>query len=175
MVVRVLNLKVKLFDQVIHWNNIFISSKNVMAFRSYCWFCEKYIFISPKRWSIPGWKMCSVHLYLGINPSPAPLKSTPLILAKPPLKSANCPSPLFFKQPPPPRYQFFVISSSKSWILQWKPKITQIIRYQIFRLYRMDSNSVKNIKKLFTEMFNDHHRKMCDMYHGFEKSIREMI
>ena len=39
----------------------------------------------------------------------------------------------------------------------------------------MDSNSVKQIKKLFTEMFNDHYRKMCDMYHGLEKSISEMI
>ena len=27
----------------------------------------------------------------------------------------------------------------------------------------MDSNSVKQVKKLFTEMFNDHYRKMCDM------------
>ena len=32
----------------------------------------------------------------------------------------------------------------------------------------MDSNSVKQIKKLFTEMFNDHYKKM-------EKSISEMI
>ena len=39
----------------------------------------------------------------------------------------------------------------------------------------MDSNSVKQIKKLFTEMFNDHCRKMCDMYNGLEKSISEMI
>ena len=39
----------------------------------------------------------------------------------------------------------------------------------------MDSNSVKQIKKLFTEMFNDHYRKMCDMYNGLEKSISEMI
>ena len=39
----------------------------------------------------------------------------------------------------------------------------------------MDSNSVKQIKKLLTEMFNDHYRKMCDMYNGLEKSISEMI
>ena len=39
----------------------------------------------------------------------------------------------------------------------------------------MDSNSAKRIKKLFTEMFNDHYRKMCDMYNGLEKSISEMI
>ena len=39
----------------------------------------------------------------------------------------------------------------------------------------MDSNSVKQIKKLFTEMFNDHYRKMCEMYNGLEKSISEMI
>ena len=38
------------------------------------------------------------------------------------------------------------------------------------RLYIMDRNSVKQIKKLFTEMFNDHYRKMCDMYNGLEKS-----
>ena len=39
----------------------------------------------------------------------------------------------------------------------------------------MDSNSVQQIKKLFTEMFNDHYRKMCDMYNGHEKSISKMI
>ena len=39
----------------------------------------------------------------------------------------------------------------------------------------MDSNSVKQIKKLFTEMFNDQYRKMCDMYNGLEKSIGEMV
>ena len=39
----------------------------------------------------------------------------------------------------------------------------------------MDSNSVKQIKKLFTEMFNDHYRKMCEMYNGLEKSISEMV
>ena len=39
----------------------------------------------------------------------------------------------------------------------------------------MDSKSVKLIKKLFTEMFNDHCRKMCDMYNGLEKSSCEMI
>ena len=39
----------------------------------------------------------------------------------------------------------------------------------------MDSNSVKQIKKLFTRMFNDHYRKMCDMYNGLEKSISGMI
>ena len=39
----------------------------------------------------------------------------------------------------------------------------------------MDSNSVKQIKKLFTEMFNDHCRKTCEMYNGLEKSISEMI
>ena len=39
----------------------------------------------------------------------------------------------------------------------------------------MDSNSVKQIKKKFTEMFNDHYRKMFDMYNGLEKSISEMI
>ena len=39
----------------------------------------------------------------------------------------------------------------------------------------MDSNSVKQIKKLFTKMFNDHYKKMCEMYNGLEKSIREMI
>ena len=38
----------------------------------------------------------------------------------------------------------------------------------------MVSNS-KQIKKLFTEMFNDHNRKMCDTYNGLEKSISEMI
>ena len=38
----------------------------------------------------------------------------------------------------------------------------------------MDSNSVKQIKELFTEMFNDHYRKICDMYNGLEKSISEM-
>ena len=39
----------------------------------------------------------------------------------------------------------------------------------------MDSNSVKQIKKLFTEMFNDHYGKMCEMYNGLEKSISEMV
>ena len=39
----------------------------------------------------------------------------------------------------------------------------------------MGSNSVKQIKKLFTEMFNDHYKKMCEMYNGLEKSISEMI
>ena len=39
----------------------------------------------------------------------------------------------------------------------------------------MNSNSVKQIEKLFTEMFNDHNRKMCEMYNGLEKSISEMI
>ena len=39
----------------------------------------------------------------------------------------------------------------------------------------MDSNSVKQIKKLFTEMFNDHYKKMCEMYNGLKKSISEMI
>ena len=38
----------------------------------------------------------------------------------------------------------------------------------------MVSNS-KQIKKLFTEMFNDHNRKMCDTYNGLEKSLSEMI
>ena len=39
----------------------------------------------------------------------------------------------------------------------------------------MDSNSVKQIKKLFNEMFNDHYRKMCDMQNGLEKLISGMI
>ena len=39
----------------------------------------------------------------------------------------------------------------------------------------MDCNPVKQIKKLFTEMFNDHYRKMCEMYNGLEKSISEII
>ena len=39
----------------------------------------------------------------------------------------------------------------------------------------MESNSVKQIKKLFTEMFNDHYKKMREMYNGLEKSISEMI
>ena len=39
----------------------------------------------------------------------------------------------------------------------------------------MDSNSVKQIKKWFTEMFNDHYKKVCEMYSGLEKSISEMI
>ena len=39
----------------------------------------------------------------------------------------------------------------------------------------MDSNSVKQIKKLFTEMFNDHYKKISEMYNGFEKSVSEMI
>ena len=39
----------------------------------------------------------------------------------------------------------------------------------------MDSNSVKQIKNLFTEMFNDHYGKMCEMYNGLEKSISEMV
>ena len=39
----------------------------------------------------------------------------------------------------------------------------------------MDSNSIKQIKKLFTEMFNDHYGKMCEMYNGLEKSISEMV
>ena len=39
----------------------------------------------------------------------------------------------------------------------------------------MDSNSVKQIKKLFTEMFNGHYKKMCEMYNGLEKPISEMI
>ena len=39
----------------------------------------------------------------------------------------------------------------------------------------MDSNSVKQIKKLFSEMFNYHYKKMCEMYNGLEKSISEMI
>ena len=30
----------------------------------------------------------------------------------------------------------------------------------------MDSNSVKQIKKWFTEMFNDHYKKVCEMYNG---------
>ena len=52
---------VTLPDQVIHWNNVFyISSKNVMAFRSYYWFSEKYILISPKKVAISWQKlMCS--------------------------------------------------------------------------------------------------------------------
>ena len=39
----------------------------------------------------------------------------------------------------------------------------------------MDSNSIKQIKKLFSEMFNDNHKKMCEMYNGLAKSIRQMI
>ena len=39
----------------------------------------------------------------------------------------------------------------------------------------MDSNSVKQIKKLVTEMFNDHYQKMSEIYNGLEKSISEMI
>ena len=39
----------------------------------------------------------------------------------------------------------------------------------------MDCNPVKQIKKLFTEMFNDHYRKMCEMCNGLEKSISEII
>ena len=38
----------------------------------------------------------------------------------------------------------------------------------------MNSNSVKQIEKLFTEMFNDHNRKMCEMYNEVEKSISEI-
>ena len=38
----------------------------------------------------------------------------------------------------------------------------------------MDSNSVKQIKKLFTEMFNDHYKKMCEIYNGLKTSISEM-
>ena len=43
-----------------------------------------------------GFSFHSVHW--GINP---PQKYHPLFLAKPPLKSANCPSPPFFRQSPP--------------------------------------------------------------------------
>ena len=39
----------------------------------------------------------------------------------------------------------------------------------------MDSNSVIQIKKLFTKMFNDHYKKMHEMYNGLEKSINEKI
>ena len=39
----------------------------------------------------------------------------------------------------------------------------------------MDSNSVKQINILFNEMFNDHYKKICQMYNGLEKSISEMI
>ena len=39
----------------------------------------------------------------------------------------------------------------------------------------MDSNSVKQIKKLFTDMCSDHYKKMCEMYNGLEKSISEII
>ena len=39
----------------------------------------------------------------------------------------------------------------------------------------MDCNPVKQIKKFLTEMFNDHYRKMCEMYNGLEKSISEII
>ena len=39
----------------------------------------------------------------------------------------------------------------------------------------MDGNSVKQIKKLFTEMFNDHYKKMCEMCNELEKSISKMI
>ena len=39
----------------------------------------------------------------------------------------------------------------------------------------MDSESVKQMKKLFTEMFNDRYKNMSGMYSGLEKSISEMI
>ena len=39
----------------------------------------------------------------------------------------------------------------------------------------MDSNSVKQIKKLFTERFSEHYKKICEMYNQSEKSISEMI
>ena len=39
----------------------------------------------------------------------------------------------------------------------------------------MDSNSTKQIKKLVTEMFFDHYKKMCEMFNAHVKSINEMI
>ena len=39
----------------------------------------------------------------------------------------------------------------------------------------MDSNSLKQIKKLFTEMFNDHCKIMRKMYNGLERSTSEMV
>ena len=38
----------------------------------------------------------------------------------------------------------------------------------------MDSNSIKHIKKLFTEMFANHYKKICKMSHTHKKSLTEM-
>ena len=38
----------------------------------------------------------------------------------------------------------------------------------------MDSNSTKQIKKLLTEMFTNHYKKMCKMSHAHKKSLNEM-
>ena len=53
VILKILKLKVKLFDQVIHWNNVFYFIQKWYGI-NYCWVCEKYIFINPGRWSFPS-------------------------------------------------------------------------------------------------------------------------
>ena len=53
------------------------------------------------------------------NPSQ---KYPPLFLAKPPLKSWNCPKPPLFRKSSPLNW-FFVNPLPKSWDFQWTPKI----------------------------------------------------
>ena len=63
VIAKILKLKLKFLIKSFIEIMFFISSKKVMAFRSYCWFCEKFIFISAGRWSFPGWNR---YLNMGI-------------------------------------------------------------------------------------------------------------
>ena len=63
VIAKILKLKLKFLIKSFIEIMFFISSKKVVAFRSYCWFCEKFIFISAGRWSFPGWNR---YLNMGI-------------------------------------------------------------------------------------------------------------
>lgn len=39
----------------------------------------------------------------------------------------------------------------------------------------MNNNSIKQMKKLFTEMFADHYKKTCELYRAHEKYISDII
>ena len=63
VIAKILKLKLKFLIKSFIEIMFFISSKKVMVFRSYCWFYEKFFFISAGRWSFPGWNR---YLNMGI-------------------------------------------------------------------------------------------------------------
>ena len=72
-----------------------------------------------------------------------PQKTPTPLSSQDPLKSANCPSPLFLFRQSPLLYRFFVSSPPKSLIFQWTPKILKFLSLTPSYLWKVTKFLVK--------------------------------